>query len=293
MAKKKKSPGDDPILPYVAEFKARLQKLADSHPGERLLVDLARDAGMEAIRRLSAELIHARKHLRRAERKRRKLNDRHAELLHDLAVGPILLPVPADRETVNPPSLLASFRHFRDETFPKIAGKLHVIADKAGAEVYQHALVMEVLLKGCSILAEHTVHRIREGGGSGGDEAFLSGLRGHIAGNLNHRLASEAGLQVTPEIGKHLDVLIADVLAFLVELQATSPAARLLVPKTGEGFDPSRHNRVSGRESHSERKVREVAFPGLYLPGAPPIILERAVVHTLRVQAAAEAAEKG
>ena len=78
-----------------ADLQYQLDKIAERFPASRLLVDLARDAGMEVIKKLLAELRHSAHHLDRVERKREKLNDRLLELLRDMATGPIGLPLPA------------------------------------------------------------------------------------------------------------------------------------------------------------------------------------------------------
>jgi len=192
----------------AADLQYQLDKIAERFPASRLLVDLARDAGMEVVKKLLGELRHATHQLERLERKRDKLNDRFLELLRDLATGPIGLPLPAGQEGVDPQTLLPELRHLRDEDFPALARRLHAAEPKGEVGDYQILLVEEVFIKGCCILFEYMVRHAQDDPPPRPDSEFLASLRMHLAGNVNQTLARETGFQMTPEEGAYVDRLI-------------------------------------------------------------------------------------
>jgi hypothetical protein len=260
------------------------------HPSEaatRLQLDMARDAGLEAFRRLARQVKRFRARLGRAREKRRDAQEQLRGVLHDLAAGPVALPRPAGAAPVPQDQVLAAFHRLATDDFPALAGALHEAVGRVSAVSYQCFLVEEVLAKGSYILIERLLRHAARGRSATDEGHYLDELRHHLAGKVNRALGRQSGYQVTPEVGGQLDTLLRHSLTFLGDLLASEPPGRLLLPLSGAPFDPERHEPIPGRPATGELVVRATAFPGYAVFEDPPRLVVKARVYTRRAGAAA------
>jgi hypothetical protein len=261
----------------------RLAQIAKSHPPARLLVDLARDAALDAFRKQTVQVRRLVGELAKAKKKRDLLHHRLIEVLHDLATGPVVLPAPAGRPTATHEQLLAAFRELRSKSFPDLAGTLHARVGRADPAVFQRFLADEILIKGSRILVEHVIRNAGRPRTPKQEQEFTSQLRDHIAGKVCQGLARKVGYQMTPEGGQLLEQLLTPALAFLADLMTASPPGRLLIPLPGASFDPKRHEPIPGRPAEGQLKVTATLFPGYFVRGDPERVEEKAQVYTEQV----------
>src|SRR5262249_50913480 len=136
------------------------------HPSEaatRLQLDMARDAGLEAFRRLARQAKRFRARLGRAREKRRPAPEQLRGVLHDPAPGPVALPRPAGAAPVPQDQVLAAFHRLATDDFPALAQALHEAVGRVSAVSYQCFLVEEVLAKGTYILIERLLRHAARG----------------------------------------------------------------------------------------------------------------------------------
>jgi hypothetical protein len=262
------------------EFADRLDQLAKSYPATRLMVDLARDAGLEVFRKQARQIRRLAHEVTRMRKKRNQLHDRLVEMLHEVTTHTIILPRPPGRPVVDHEALLTTFRRFKAADFPALAQLLHDRIGRGEVVAYQRFLVDEVLITGSRILAEHLIRHASQPATPETEAAFARTLHDHIAGNVLDGLAKKVSYQMTPDEGQPLGVLIRDVLVFLEELLTASPPLRLIVTRPDSPFDPARHEPIHGRPSEGALTVTATLFPGLVRYGPDDRVEEKALVYT-------------
>jgi len=272
------------------ELREFLDLLARLNPGEgarKLQFDLARDAAVDVFRRLRRRMQRLEERMERREQQRDTVQRRHLSLLHDLAVGGVVFTRPVGSAPVTSDELIATFRRLRSVDFPHLARLLRDTGDFDPA-IFMHLLVEEVLINGAALLVGHLARHSREERTIEEEKHFLDELRHRVAGFVNQSLARRTGYRMRPEMGGHLDTLLADALPFLEDLLTSTPAMRLLIPSPGDPCDPDQHERHSGRPLRSKREVKAVWFPGLITYGPEGGTLEKAQVVTRRVSRSAQ-----
>jgi hypothetical protein len=254
----------------------------------RLRSDLARDSAEELFGKLRKQLRRQALQLRKLQERSERWRTRLTELLHDLSTGPVILPGVPGRTPVAHEELTATFHKLKSHDLPGLAQTLQTAVGGGDLPAYQRFLVDEIVVKGARIVAEHLI-RLASEPGLPSEEEFLARLRHHVAGNVVQGLARQVNYKVTPEIGKHLDVVISAVLHLLSNLLTTTPPGRLLLPLDGEPFDPARHEALAGRPKSGELRIRATLFPGYAILSTPPTVVEKALVYTERAERQAEA----
>jgi hypothetical protein len=259
----------------------RLDQIAAAHPPARLLVDLARDAAIEAYRKKKERTLRLASEVERMRKKRDLLHNRLLTVLHELTTGTVLLPRPAGSPAPSHDQLLETFRQLRSKSFPGLAQTLHARVGRSDVAAYQRFLVDEILIKGSRIVVEHL---LRQAGHAGGDDEghFREQVRDYIAGNVDQGLARKLGYRMTADVGLDRDVVIDQSIAFLTDLLTATPPGRLLVPLPHEPFDPLRHEASPGRPAEGNAVVLATLFPGYLIRDEPTRIVEKALVFTDR-----------
>ena len=184
------------------------------------------------------------------------------EVLRRLTTTQAVLPAPAGRPAVGQETLLATFRQLKTQDFPALAATLHDQIGKADVLAYQRFLMDEILIKGSWMLVEHLVRHAGEQRTAEADSEFTGQLRDHIAGSVSKGLVRKVGFQMTAEVGRQRDALIAGAIEFLDDLLTAAPPGRLLLPRLGSPFDPERHEPIPGCPEAGERKITATLFPG-------------------------------
>jgi hypothetical protein len=272
------------------ELMQLLGRIAANHPTARLEVDLARDAALEAFHRLHRDftkLSHFVRRLYRARKQRTELQGRLVRLLHELSTGSVLLPRPAGRPALPHEPLLEVYRRLRGHDMPEMARTLQAAVGRKDAATYLRFLAQEVLIKGAWSLAEQLLRHGHEPFNAEREKEFMERLRHHVAGKVCQGLARKAGYQVTPEVGKQLDVVIDRSLWLLQDLLLAAPEGRLIVPRDGSAFDPARHEAAPGRPHEGALRIRATLFPGYAVVGPDARVVEKALVYTERPKTAA------
>jgi hypothetical protein len=269
------------------EFLQRLDHISTAHPPARLLVDLARDAALEAYRKKAEKSRRLAADLDRMRRKRDVLNNRLVAVLHELTTGTVLLPRPPGPPPVDHDALLAAFRRLRSTEFPALAQTLHDRAGRADVAAFQRFLVDEILIKGSRIVVEHLLRHAGQTDG-GVEMRFREQIRDHIAGHVDQGLARKVGYQMTADVGRDRNVLIERSIAFLTDLLTAAPPGRLLAPLPEDPFDPLRHEATPGRPAEGNVQVLATLFPGYLIREDPDRVVEKALVFTAYLEDAEE-----
>jgi hypothetical protein len=262
------------------EFVQRLDQMAQSYPPVRLMVDMARDAGLEIIRKQAKAIRRLSRELKRQSKKRHLLHDRLVQLLHELTTGPAVLPRPTGRSPVEHEELLRVFRRLQSQDYPALAKIMHEHAGRSTAAAYQRFLVDEILVGGSRVLVEYLLRQVNRRPSVAEEADFFRELRDHIAGNVVKGLASKADYKVTPEVGKLCEQLISQSLTFLDHLLTATPPGRLLIPLPGSAYSPDRHEPIPGRPTTGELKITATMFPGYLICSEPEKVEEKARVYT-------------
>jgi hypothetical protein len=262
------------------EFIQRLDQIALSYPAVRLMVDMARDAGLEIFRKQERMVRRLTLEVKRLRKKRHLLHDRLVQLLHELTTGPVVLPRPSGRPPVAHEELLRTFRRLQTQDFPRLAQTLHEHAGRSTATAYQRFLVDEILINGSRVLVEYLLRQVNRQASAIEEADFLHELQDHLAGNVVNGLAKKADYKVTPDVAKLCGQLIALSVSFLDDLLTATPPARLLIPLPGSAFAPDRHEATPGRPSTGTLKVTATLFPGYLICGNPETVAEKARVYT-------------
>lgn len=235
--------------PPLLEVIQHLDQLAHRHPGDRLLVDMARDAVTEAARQQAA-LLSANRRLRRQRDREQTLLDRTLDAV--AASAAVVRP-----GTPFTDALHAEYRALKTEVYPETARRLHEVAGKGEARDLQLIMVEQVMRPGQRTLLEALLLK------PDADRADLRRrLADHVGKALLRRLTRKAGCRVNPEAGAKVDALILRSLELIDGLLSTDPSVRLTWPAAGEPFDAHRHERVGGKVT-PDRVIRAVLFPGL------------------------------
>jgi hypothetical protein len=286
MAKKRAEGDKKAKLPSdLADLLGQLDRMKQDPTASevRLRADLARDSAQELFvkmrRQLRKQQIQIRKLHERSERWRNRLTD----LLHELCSGPVVLPPVPGSKPASHDELTAGFRKLKNEDVAGLAQTLRAAVGAGDLPAYQLFLVEEIVVKGCCIVAEHLI-RLASSPAVASEREFMDRLRHHVAGNVRHGLARRLNYKLTPEVGKDLDAVIASALRLLEDMLTASPPGRLLLPREGSPFDPQRHEALSGRPSTGDLKVKVTLFPGYVILGEPPVVAEKAVTYTERVE---------
>jgi hypothetical protein len=262
------------------EFVQRLDQMALTYPAVRLMVDMARDAGLEIFRKQEKMIRRLSRELKRQSKKRHMLHDRLVQLLHELTTGPAVLSRPSGRSPVEHDEMLKTFRKLQSQEFPALARSLHEHAGRSSANAYQRFLVEEILMNGSRVLVEYLLRRMNRRPSAEEEAEFFQELRDHLAGNVINGLAKKADYKVTPELGKQCEQLIAHSLPFLDHLLTATPPGRLLIPLPGSAFDPNRHEPIPGRPSSGQLKITATMFPGYLVCAETERVEEKARVYT-------------
>jgi hypothetical protein len=262
------------------EFVQRLNQISTSFPAVRLMVDMARDAGLELVRKQDKAIRRLARELKKASKKRHLLHDRLVQLLHELTTGPAVLSRPSGSSPVQHDELLKTFRRLQSQDFPALARNLHEHAGRSSANAYQRFLVEEILMNGSRVLVEYLLRRMNQRPSAEEEAEFFHELRDHLAGNVINGLAKKADYKVTPELGKQSEQLIAHSLTFLDHLLTATPPGRLLIPLPGSAFDPNRHEPIPGRPTSGQLKITATMFPGYLVCADPERVEEKARVYT-------------
>ena len=262
----------------MQDFLEQLDRINRQFPGARLLVDLARDSGLEMARKLGQRTKRLRARLEKAETRRHDIQSRLADLLHELSTSTAMLPVVAGQPSLEAEPLVERFRHLRDEAYPSLARALRELLGQGSRRAIMRFLAEEILYRAGPIIAEHRLRHSHRVWSEEGEHGFLADLRLHVAGKVNSALARTTGLKMTPAAAKHLDALIGSSLEILAALMTATPQARLVVPAPGTPLDPVAHL-VRGTEDFGKSPVvRAVLFPGLMVLQTPTRIIEPALV---------------
>jgi hypothetical protein len=262
------------------EVLQRLDHIAQAHPPARLLVDLARDAAVEAFRRKKERTVGLAAEVLRMRKKRDVLHNRLLAVLHELTTGAVLLPRPPGPPPRSHDELLESFRGLRDADFPALAQALHERVGRADVAAFQRFLVDEILIKGSRLVVEHLL--CYAGSDAAEEEQRRQQIRDYVAGHVNQGLARKVGFRMTADVGLDRDVLIDRSIALLAELLTATPPGRLLVPFPQDSFDPARHEASLGRPADGDAVVLATLFPGYLIHDDPPRVVEKALVFTDR-----------
>jgi hypothetical protein len=262
------------------EFIQRLDQMAQSYPPVRLMVDMARDAGLEIFRKQEKAIRRLTRELKRQSKKRHMLHDRLVQLLHELTTGPAVLPRPTGRSPVEHDDLLRTFRRLQTQDYPALAKTMHENAGRSTASAYQRFLVDEILVGGSRVMVEFLLRRVKDPPSARDEAEFLRELRDHISGNVVKGLASKADYKVTPDMGKLCDQLIGNSLTFLAHLLTATPPGRLLIPLPGSAYSPDHHEPIPGRPTTGTLKITATMFPGYLICANPDRVEEKARVYT-------------
>ncbi len=262
------------------EFVQRLNQIATSFPAARLMVDMARDAGLELFRKQDKAIRKLAREWKRLNKKRHLLHDRLVQLLHELTTGPAVLPRPSGRAPVAHEELLKTFRRLQSQDYPALARSLHENAGRSSAAAYQRFLVEEILTNGSRVLVEYLLRGVSRRPSAVEDAEFYQELREHLAGNVVNGLAKKADYKVSPELARQSEQLIAHSLTFLEDLLTATPPGRLLMPLPGSAFMPDRHEAIPGRPSTGQLKITAMMFPGYLVCADPERVEEKARVYT-------------
>jgi hypothetical protein len=264
-----KNPDEKRQATLMLDFLEQLERINRQFPGARLLVDLARDAGLEIARKQGQRIKRLRVRLQRAESRRNEIQSRLADLLHDLSTSTALLPVVEGQPVREAEPLVEGFRKLRDESYPAAARLLRESLEQGSRRAIMRFLAEEILYRAGPIIAEHRLRHVHRVWDDGIEATFLTDLRSHLAGKVNSALARATGLKVTPAIGKHLDALIGDSLDTLAGLMTATPQARLVVPAVGSALDAQGHLVRKPAKGGEATVVHAVLFPGLQLLETP------------------------
>ena len=263
------NPDEKKQASLMLDFLEQLERINRQFPGARLLVDLARDSGLEMARKLGKRVKRLRDRLERVESRRNAIQSRLADLLQELSTSTALLPVVEGQPAREADPLVERFRHLRDEAYPATARVLRELLEQGSRRAIMRFLAEEILYRAGPIIAEHRLRHAHRAWSEEIDATFLAELRLHVAGKVNSALARNTGLKMTPPIGKHLDALIGDSLDILAGLMTATTQARLVVPAVGSALDAKGHLVRNPRDSGESAVVRAVLFPGLMLLESP------------------------
>ncbi len=261
-------------------FVQSLHQISTSFPAVRLMVDMARDAGLELFRKQDKTIRKLAREWKKLSKKRHMLHDHLVQLLHELTTGPGVLPRPSDRSPVEHEELLKTFRKLQSQDFPALARSLHEHAGRSSAAAYQRFLVEEILTNGSRVLVEYLLRQVNRRPSAEEEAEFFHELRDHLAGNVVIGLAKKADYKVSPELAKQCEQLIAHTLRFLDDLLTATPPGRLLIPLPGSAFTPDRHEAIPGRPSTGQLKITAMMFPGYLVCAEPERVEEKARVYT-------------
>ncbi len=262
----------------MQDFLEQLDRINRQFPGSRLLVDLARDSGVEMARKMGTRVKRLRVRLEKADSRRHDLQARLADLLHELSTSTAMLPVVAGQPSLEAEPLVGRFRHLRDEAYPSMARALRDQLGQGSRRALMRSLAEEILYRAGPIIAEHRLRHSHRPWNEEGEHGFLAELRQHVAGKVNSALSRTTGLKTTPAIGRHLDALIGSSLEILASLMTATPQARLVVPAPGTPLDPEAHLVRGAAGVGKSSVVRAVLFPGLMVLQTPTRIIEPALV---------------
>lgn len=264
-----KNPDEKRQASLMLDFLEQLERINRQFPGARLLVDLARDSGLEMARKLGHRVKRLRARLAKAESRRNDIQSRLADLLQDLSTSTAILPLVEGQPSREAEPLVERFRWLRDEAYPAAARILRERLKQGSRRAIMRFLAEEILYRAGPIIAEHRLRHVHRVWDDEIEASFLADLRLHLAGKVNSALARATGLKMTPAIGKHLDALIGDSLDILAGLMTATPQARLVVPAIGSALEAEGQlvrKPVKGGET---AVVHAVLFPGLRLLETP------------------------
>lgn len=287
------NPDEKKQASLMLDFLEQLERITRQFPGSRLLVDLARDSGLEMARKLGKRVKRLRDRLQRAESRRDDIQSRLADLLQELSTSTALLPVVEGQPVREAEPLVERFRHLRDEAYPATARGLRDLLEQGSRRAIMRFLAEEILYRAGPIIAEHQLRHAHRAWNEEIETTFLADLRLYVAGKVNSALARTTGLKMTPPVGKHLDALIGASLDTLAGLMTATPQARLVVPAVGAALDAQGHVARNPEEGGESAVVRAVLFPGLMLLESPSRIVVQPLVLVARAEPkdAAEGAE--
>ncbi len=265
----------------IKEFIRLIDQIQPDKPAMRLQLDMAKDAGLDACKKLLRRIIQLDARAARLRERRDAARERLLTLLDDLASGAVLFPRPIGLPEVDPAKLDALFAELKSNDFPALAKRLsEVTAKQAEPIAYERYLVEEFFRKGSAILAEHLVREGRRPLPIEDEVQFLDKLRHHLAGNVHRVLRQQSNYQVTQEVAHEIDQTLVRTLRYLLHLLTMNPPRRLVLPMMGAAFDPTVHEAVPGRPQSGDVLVRATIFPGCITLDQPPRILSKAVVYT-------------
>jgi hypothetical protein len=294
MAKKRVASDGKPARPgkqpsALVDLLAQLDRIKQDPTASevRLRSDLARDSAEELFTKIRKQMRRQAIQLRRLQERSDRWRNRLTDLLHELSTGPVILPRVPGRPPVSHQELTATFRKLKTHDLSGLAHALQAAVGGGELPAYQRFLVDEIVVKGARIVAEHLI-RLASEPGQPNEEEFMARLRHHVAGNVSQGLARQVNYKVTPEVGKHIDTIISVVLRLLNDLLTTTPPGRLLLPRDGGPFDPERHEALAGRPTTGDLRVKATLFPGYVILSEPPVVVEKALVYTERVERQAE-----
>ena len=273
------------LPPALADLLGQLDKMKQDPTGSqvRLRADLARDSAEELFVKMRRQLRRQASQIRKLEERSDRWRGRLTDLLHELSVGPVILPPLPGGTPASHDELTERFRKLKNHDVAGLAQTLKAAVGGGELPAYQRFLVDEIVVKGCRIVAEHLI-RLASATGPNNEREFMDRLRHHVAGNVVQGLARQVNYQVRPEVGQHLDGVIGSALRLLEDLLTTTPPGRLVLPRDGSPFDPERHEPLAGRPSTGELRVKATLFPGYVILGSPAVVVEKAVVYTERVE---------
>jgi len=261
----------------MLDFLEQLERINRQFPGARLLVDLARDSGLELTRRLARRVKGLRVSLEKAESRQHDIQARLVDLLHELSTSTALLPLAPDQPAEEAEPFIQRFRHLRDEEYPAMAREIRELHDQGSRRAIMRFFTEEILYRAAPIIAEHRLRHSQRPWNAEGEKHFIGELRLHVAGKVNKALVRSTGLKLTPAIAKHLDGLIGNSLDVLAGLMTATPQGRLVVPAPGTVIGGPNAEQPA-EEVPESSIVRAVLFPGLMLLETPTRVVEQAVV---------------
>jgi hypothetical protein len=267
------SPDEKKQAALMLDFLEQLERITRQFAGARLLVDLARDSGLEMARKLGKRVKRLRARLEKADSRRNDIQTRLADLLQELSTSTALLPVVAGQPLREAEPLVERFRQLRDEAYPSTARGLRDLLEQGSRRAIMKFLAEEILYRAGPIIAEHQLRHAHRAWNEEIEATFLADLRLHVAGKVNSALARTTGLKMTPPIGKHLDALIGNSLDTLAGLMTATPQARLVVPAVGSALDAKGYLVRNPEKGGESAVVRAVLFPGLMLLESPTRIV--------------------
>lgn len=264
----------------IKEFVRLMDQARPEKAATRLQLDMARDAGLDACRKMLRRLTALDARLKRARQRSDAARERHLTLLDDLASGSVIFPRPAGLVPADPAKLDGAFAELRSRDFPALAETLRTATGQAETIAYERYLAEEFFRKGSAILAEHLVREGRHPLPIADEVQFLDKLRHHLAGNVQQTLMQQSGTKVTQEVAQEIDAVLVRSLRFLLHHLTISPPRRLLMPTMGTDFDPELHEASPGRPTEGAVVIRTTIFPGCVELSQPQRVLAKALVYT-------------